>query len=74
MNHAFVDTAVVTAIQDDYRSQARVQATTRSQEKTTTGERVSFLRRVHRRGLALQETTRASARPVARVTEGVQPS
>ena len=73
MNHVFVDTAAVTAIQDDYRSQARVQATIRSQENATDA-RAGWMRRAHRREPALEGATRASARPIRRVTEGMQPS
>ena len=74
MNHVFIDTAAVTAIQDDYRSRARARATVSSQENVTTATRAGWMRRIHRSGSALQGVSRASARPLPRVTEGVQPS
>ena len=70
MNHAFVDPAVVTAIQDDYRCKAQAYAATRAAEDGPASHRIGWISRVRDKGLTVNVST-PTARPAS---QGVQPT
>lgn len=73
MHTAFIDTAVVTAIQDDYRSRARRRADTGSTATTSRFARLHWIRRTGDRD-ALVATARTAVGRVPRVSHGANPS
>ncbi len=73
MHTAFIDTAVVTAIQDDYRAKARNHASTGSQTGVSIFARMGWARRNGNRD-ARMATTRTVAEALGRSVQGTRKS